>query len=128
MSPPTQPVLEFERRPPSGLPDLLIRIGLIGGLGVLCYRAISPFLNLLAWSTILAITIYPLHQWLAGRIGGRQGLASTLLVILGILLIVTPTALLMNSFADSVRDFIDAVQQNRVEVPAPPKRVEKWPV
>jgi predicted PurR-regulated permease PerM len=110
------------------LPDLLIRAGLIGALAVLCYRAVAPFLTLMAWSVILAITLYPLHQSLARRIGGRQGLASTILVILSILLIVTPTAVLMNSFADSVRDGIDAVQQNTLKIPAPPNRVEKWPV
>jgi predicted PurR-regulated permease PerM len=110
------------------VPDLLVRVALIGGLALLCYRAVSPFVNLLVWSSILAIAIYPLHQWLARRTRGRQGLASTLLVILGALLIGTPTALLMNSFADSIGSFIDAVQQNRVEIPAPPKRVENWPI
>jgi predicted PurR-regulated permease PerM len=112
----------------SSLPDLLIRAGLIGTLVVLCYRAVAPFLALIAWSIILAITMYPLHQWLARRIGGRQGLASTILVILGVLLIVTPTALLMNSFADSVQDFIGGVRQNTLDIPPPQKRVEKWPI
>jgi predicted PurR-regulated permease PerM len=128
MSPLTQLDPEFERRKSSSLPDLLIRAGLIGALAVLCYRAVAPFLTLIAWSIILAITMYPLHQRLARRIGGRQGLASTLLVILSVLLIVTPTAVLMNSFADSVRDFIDAVQQDRLEISAPPKKVENWPI
>ena len=43
-------------------------------------------------------------------------------------MIVTPTALLMNSFADAVRHFIDAVQHNTLEIPAPPRGLEKWPV
>ena len=108
--------------------DVLIRAGLIGALAVLCYQVFSPFLTLMVWSIILAVTLYPLHQWLARRIGGKQGLASTILVIVGMLLIIIPTALLMNSFADSVRSFIDAVQHNTLAIPAPREGVDEWPI
>src|SRR5262247_2938280 len=114
---------EAEPRGSSRLLDVLIRAGLIGALAVLCYQVFSPFLTLMAWSIILAVTLYPLHQWLARRIGGKQGLASTILVIVGVLVIITPAALLMNSFADSVRTFIVAVQHNTLNIPAPPERV-----
>ena len=128
MNPLPPPDAEFEQRVSSGLLDVLIRAGLIGALAVLCYQVFSPFLTLMVWSIILAVTMYPLHQWLARRIGGKQGLASTILVIVGVLLIIIPTALLMNSFADSVRHFIGAVQHNTLEIPAPREGVEKWPI
>lgn len=116
------------RAQPSNLWDTLIRIGLIGVLAVLCYQVFSPFLRLAAWSMILAITLYPVHQWIARRIGGRQGLASAILVILGLSLIVVPTSLLMNSFADSVQSFAHALQQNTLQVPAPREGVKNWPL
>ena len=47
--------------------DVLIRIVLIGALAVLCYQIFSPFLTLTVWSVILAVTLYPLHQWLARK-------------------------------------------------------------
>src|SRR5689334_10439037 len=96
----TQANLGFEQRVSLPLMDVLIRVGLIGGLAVLCYKVFLPFLTLMVWSIILAVTLYPLHQWLARRVRGKQWLASTILVIVGLLLIVTPTALLLNSFAD----------------------------
>src|SRR5262245_35897943 len=102
MNPMPQPDSEAEPQVSSRLLDVLIRAGLIGVLAVLCYQVFSPFLTLMAWSIILAVTLYPLHQWLARRVGGRQGLASAMLVILGVLVIITPTAVLLNSFADSV--------------------------
>jgi predicted PurR-regulated permease PerM len=49
-------------------------------------------------------------------------------VISGGLLIVTPAALLMNSFGSSIYDFVRAVQNNTVVIPAPPEGVEEWPV
>ena len=124
----TQSDSEFERRPSPSLWDTVIRVALIGGLAVLCFQVFSPFLNLTVWSIILAITMYPVHQWLAHRIGRKQGLTSIILVILGVSLIVIPTWLLMNSFADSIHRFVGAVQQNTLQVPAPREGVKNWPI
>jgi predicted PurR-regulated permease PerM len=113
---------------PSNLWDTLVRVALIGSLAWLCFTAFSPFLKLMVWSIILAINLYPAHQWLARKLGKRQGLASVLLVILGIALIVIPTWVLMGSFADSVQHFVSAVQQNTVHIPAPPESVKNLPL
>src|SRR5215510_11020297 len=112
MKPITQPDSESETRSSANLWDILIRVGLIGVIAFLCYLVLSPFLKLIVWSIILAVTMYPLHQWVARHIGGRQKLTSTILVILAVLLLVIPTWLLVNSFADSVHSFVDAVQHN----------------
>lgn len=123
-----QPVFEFGRQAQSNLLDVLIRAALVGVLALLCFRVFSPFLTLATWSVILAVTLYPLHQWLARKVGGKQWLASTILVLVGMLLVVVPTSLLLNSFADSVRGFVGAVQENRLAIPAPREGVEQWPV
>ena len=127
-SPLSQQDSEFDQRVPSRPLDVFIRAGLILALAVLCYVVFSPFLSLMVWSIILAVTMYPLHQWLARRVRGKQWVASVILVTIGVLLIIIPTALLLNSFADSVRNLIDGVQQNTLKVPAPPDGVEKWPI
>jgi predicted PurR-regulated permease PerM len=118
---------EFERRLSARLLDVLIRAGLIGVLAILCYRIFAPFLTLMVWALILAVTMYPLHQSLARRIGGKQGLAATIVVVIGGVLIIVPTALLMNSFGTSIHGLVSAVQQNTLEVPAPRESVKDWP-
>ena len=128
MKPATQPDAALIQRPPTALWDTLIRVALIGALVVLCYRVFSPFLNLMVAAILLAVAIYPLHQLIARRIGRRQGIASTILLILGMAVIVVPAWLLMNSFADSVRGFAVAVQQNTLQIPAPPENVKSWPL
>jgi predicted PurR-regulated permease PerM len=112
----------------SSLLNVLIRAGLIGAMAVLCYMVLSPFLTVLAWSIILAVTLYPMHQMIAHRVGGRQWLASVVLVIVGFILIITPTALLLNSFADDVRNFVVAVQTNTLQIPPPKDRLQNIPV
>src|SRR5262245_13601671 len=127
MDKPWPPDPELERRLAARLLDVLIRAGMIGVLAGLCYVVFAPFLTLMAWALILAVTLYPLHRSLARRIGGRQGLAATILVLIGILLIIAPTALLMNSFGTSIHDFVWAVQQNTLKVPPPREGVAGWP-
>ncbi len=119
---------ELEQRVASPLLEVLIRAGLILAMVLLCYRVFSPFLTLMVWALILAVTLYPLHQALANRIGGRQGLAATLLVVVGLVLIVAPTALLVSSLGDSVHQLVNDVQNNALQIPAPRPGVEDWPV
>jgi predicted PurR-regulated permease PerM len=118
----------LDRPGPAGLLDVLIRAGLILALAVLCYQIFSPFLALMLWAVILAVTLYPLQRILAAKLGGRQGLAASVIVILGLVLIVAPTAVLMSSLGDSVHRLIDDVQSNTLEIPAPPESVAGWPV
>jgi len=125
---PWQPDADFERRVSSRLLDVLIRAGLIAVLAALCYVVFAPFLTLMVWALILAVTLYPLHRALARRIGGKQGLAATIVVIAGVLLVIIPTALLMNSFGSSIHDFVSAVQHNTLQIPAPREGIRDWPI
>ena len=128
MHTPPSPPDDLEARASSRLLDVLIRAGLIAVLAVLCYRVFAPFLTLMTWALILAVTLYPLHRSLARRIGGRQGLAAAIVVLAGVLLIVTPTALLMKSFGSSIHDLVISVQQNTLQIPPPREGVKAWPL
>jgi len=110
------------------LMDVFVRLGLLVALALLCYRVFSPFLTLMIWALILSVTLFPLHQAIASRIGGRNGLASTVVLLLGLALIVTPTAILTSSMADSIQQLIEDVRDNRLAVPAPRAGVAQWPL
>ncbi|MBS1179364.1 MAG: hypothetical protein H6R06_3776 [Proteobacteria bacterium] len=119
---------ETEKRLARLLLDVLIRAGLVLALVMLCYRVFAPFLVLMVWALILAVTLYPFHQWLATRMGGRTGWAATLITVLGVALIVAPTAVLLSSIGDSVHRLIAGVQQNTLQIPPPRPGVAAWPV
>jgi predicted PurR-regulated permease PerM len=108
--------------------DVLIRAALIGVLAALCYKVFAPFLTLMVWAVILAVTLYPLQLKLERKLGGKHGLAATLLVIAGVVLIIAPTALLMDSFGGSVHELVGAVQNNTLRIPPPREGVRDWPI
>jgi predicted PurR-regulated permease PerM len=123
-----QAELPLEKRFAGPLLDVLIRVGLLAVLALLCYQVFAPFLPLMVWAIILAITLYPLHRVLTRRMGGRGALSATVITLLGIALIIAPAALLLASTGDSVQRFVQGVQDNTLQVPPPRESVASWPV
>jgi len=128
MSAPYTPDLTLETRLSRKLMDVFIRAGLVFALAVLCYQIFAPFIGLMAWALILAVTLYPAQLKLARKMGGKQGRAATLLTLGGIVLIVLPTAVLMGALGDSVHHFVGSVRDNTLKIPAPSPDVAGWPV
>ncbi len=119
---------DLERRLARRLLDVLVRAALLLLVALLCYRVLAPFLSIAIWALIFAVTLYPLHLRIASGLGGRHGLAATLLVLVGIVLLIVPIAMLMNSLGDSVRSLIEAVRDNTLRIPAPPEAVAALPI
>jgi predicted PurR-regulated permease PerM len=111
-----------------GLLDVLIRAGLITVLVLFCFEIFSPFRDLMLWSLILAITLYPLQEWLKGPFGQKEGRIATLIVLAAIVILVIPIYLLGTSIADSVENAIAIVKNEGFHIPPPAESVAGWPV
>jgi predicted PurR-regulated permease PerM len=113
---------------PKSLIDAMIRVGLIAILAFLCVRVFSPFIALMAWALVLAVMLYPLHQRFARRLGGKQGLAATLIVVIGLLLLGGPVVTLGGSFVSDILDWKEAYQNHELAIPQPDSRVAGLPL
>ena len=121
-------LLVVEKRLVARFLDMFIRFGLILALASFCYTVFSPFLNMMLWAVILAVTLYPLHQYFATRLGGKQGWSSTLIVLLGIVLIVVPTVLMISSLGESVSVMIDKLSGRAFVIPPPSAHISTIPI
>lgn len=108
--------------------DVLIRAGLIGVLVMFCYQIFQPFLNLMLWSMILAITLYPLHSKLKARLGDNDGRGATVLVVLSIAILLVPVYLLAASMAESIEGSIALIKSGELHIPRPAESVASWPL
>ncbi|MBM7059597.1 AI-2E family transporter [Pseudomonas sp. UL073] len=119
----------IERPVSRELLDVLIRAGLVAALVVTCYTIFHPFLNLMLWSLIMAVTLYPLNSLLAARLGERRGRAAFVIVLLGLLLLMMPLALLGGSIVDSVQVGKQMLEQGGgLRIPPPLPSVATWPI
>ncbi|AZY49819.1 AI-2E family transporter [Bordetella avium] len=121
--------VDFQQLLSRSLLDLIIRVSLIGGLVYWCYRVAEPFIGLLLWSMILAVTLAPIHERLARWLGGRPKSASLLLVVLTMLAFMIPGALLASSLAETVpRLFHHAEGEPALRIPDPPAFISNLPL
>lgn len=111
-----------------GLLDVLIRAGLIAVLVMFCFQIFYPFLDLMLWSLILAITLYPLQIRLEGRLGNNEGRTATLIVLIAIGILMVPIYLLGTSIADSVENVLSIVKSGSFYISPPADSVAGWPL
>ena len=122
LTPITERVLSRE------LLDVLIRAGLIAVLAIFCFRIFAPFLNLMVWALILAITLYPLQVRLRRRLGGKDGQIATLIILVSFAVILVPTYLLGVAVAESIDNAVNIVKTGSFRIPPPAESVASWPV
>lgn len=105
-----------------------IQIGALLILLTWCYTIVSPFLSIVVWAVIISVAIYPVHQRLSAKLGGRAKLSSTILVLIGVSIIVIPTWLLAESSIDGLQNAATAMESGEVMIPPPNEKVADWPL
>lgn len=108
--------------------DVLIRTGLIAALVIFCFQIFHPFLNLMLWSLILAVTLYPLHIWLKRKLGSKDGRTATLIVAIVIGILLVPIYLLGTSVVESVEHALPMVKSGNFHIRPPAESIAGWPL
>jgi predicted PurR-regulated permease PerM len=101
---------------------------LAAGLVIYCYQVLRPFLYLMIWSVILAINLYPLQRILTAKMGGKDGRAATLIVLIAFAVLSVPVYLLAASMTESVAGAVEWVRGGTYHIPPPPESVAAWPL
>ena len=83
-----------------------VRLGLIGLFAYWSLTLVAPFAVVMIWAIIFAVALYPLYASLRARLGGRGGLAATLITLVGLVIIIGPLAAITLNFADAVQPVI----------------------
>src|SRR5271165_822268 len=106
--------------------DIALQIGLVGFLIYACGRYISPFSDLLIWSAILAVMLYPLHLRLTVRIGNRW--SALLIGLVGVAVMLVAMATVVASLATSLYSLIVGLHDQSLTVPPPPRWLAELPL
>lgn len=95
---------------------------------VKCYHIIEPFLNILLWGFILAITLQPLHKKLTNKLKGRNTMAAMSIMISMLLLIIVPAVWLLLTSVEEVKELRHSIHTDQLVIPQPNKSVKEWPI
>jgi predicted PurR-regulated permease PerM len=105
-----------------------IQIGAVLVLLYWCYLIISPFLPIVIWGVILSVALYPAHAALSARLGGREKLSATIIILIGIAIISIPIWLLADSTIGGLRTIAAELEDGTARIPPPAESVAEWPV
>ena len=105
-----------------------IQIGAVVLLAMWCFDIVSPFLNVIIWGLIISVALYPVHVGLTARLGGREKLSATLLVLAGLVIILAPTWYLADSTVGGLRHIATDLEDGAVSIPPPAESVADWPL
>jgi predicted PurR-regulated permease PerM len=122
------PMTMSERTLFRGLFDTLIRAAMVAALVAACYQVFRPFLSLVVWSVILAINFYPLQLMIKRRLGGKDGRAATVIVLLTFLILGVPIYMLGLSMTESAESALEWVKDGSFHIPPPAESVAAWPL
>ena len=115
---------EFVRR----AVEAAIKIALIAWLTWWCFAIIRPFVMPVLWGVIFAVALFPIFVRLKARMGGRGGLAATILTLVALAVLIVPIVVLSTSMIESVQHITQGVEDGTLKVPTPPEGVAEWPV
>jgi len=105
-----------------------IRIGLVVLFAFWSFKIFQPFIIPVVWGIVIAVAIHPLYEKLLAILNGRHGIAGTLVVLLGLILLIVPIVLLSGTLVDGAKVLADGLKKGTLVVPPPPEFIEKLPI
>jgi predicted PurR-regulated permease PerM len=105
-----------------------LRIGLLFLLAFWAYSIVKPFVIPIVWGAIIAVALMPAVQKLSTALGGRHGLAATLLTLVSLAVLIVPTVIVTDSLVESAQKLIAAIDRGSITIPIPPPEVAEWPL
>lgn len=105
-----------------------LRIGLLFLLLAWTYDIVQPFFVPIIWGAIIGIAAFPLVKWLEPKIGGRRGLAATLVSLTFIILLVVPTWSVTEALISSAKNLANSLETQTLTIPPPSPGVAEWPL
>jgi len=107
---------------------LAIRLVCLGLITYWAFVLIRPFLTILIWSTIIAVALYPIFEWLSLKFFDRRALAAIVVTLCSLVVMLGPATWLGLSLADSARVLSARLSDGTLAIPPPPESIKAWPV
>jgi predicted PurR-regulated permease PerM len=108
--------------------EAVVRVGLVLVLVAWCFWLARPFLVVVLWGVILAVTVHPAYRRLRDGLGVRGGLAAALLTLTALLLLVAPLGALTATLIENIGALAARLTSGSITVPPPPPRLAQLPL
>lgn len=118
----------MDRHQEKKIVDLIIQLAILGVFIYGAFIMVAPLASVVIWAGILAIALYPVFDWLQKLLGGRKKIASTILVLLGLVLTLGPVATAVSATISAAGDLADRAAAGDLKVPPIPEKLADLPL
>jgi predicted PurR-regulated permease PerM len=108
--------------------ELALRLGALALIIYWSILVIRPFVEIIAWSIILAVSLYPAFDRTAALLRGRRKLAAVLVTMACLMIVVGPATWIALGVVDGLRTLSEQLEAGNISVPEPAEFVRRWPL
>lgn len=108
--------------------EIATRLGVLLLLAAWCFDIVKIFIGPVAWGIIIAIAAYTPFLKIKQALGDRNRIAATVFILLGLLVLIVPSAMLSETMVGGASRLTQAIESDSLKVPPPPESVAGWPL
>jgi len=108
--------------------EIAVNLFLIAIIVIWCFNIIKPFISIIMWAAIIAISMYKPFLKLKSLMGDNQKLALVLFTVIGLAIVMVPAWMFVGSIAESAREISTSLETGEFEVAPPNESVKDWPL
>ena len=93
-----------------------------------CLNILLPFIAIVLWAVIIAVSVEPIYNMIARKMGNKSSWAAFIVVLLFLAIIIIPSYFAVNGLVTNISEISTSFQQEGVKVPPPNQQVAEWPL
>src|SRR5262245_17763489 len=118
-----------DHRAKADITHVVMSVLFIALLVAATFWVLSPFLTSILWATIVVVTIWPLLLRLQALVGGRRGLAVTIMTLTILLVVFIPVTIALSTIVSNAQGVTTGIKSREtISLPAPPSWLEGVPI
>jgi predicted PurR-regulated permease PerM len=106
--------------------EIAIKLALLSLIIYVTYLIAKPFLGIIVWGIIIAVSIFPLVAHLERYFKNRNKIIIAI-IVLSIMSLLIPTYLLSDKMIESSQSLVHTIKEGNITIPPPTQKVKEWP-
>lgn len=107
--------------------DMIIRLIVLYLLFSWCFDVLQPFIYILIWGSVIAISVYPVYTFLLKILRGSRLLSAAMITLVMLSILVVPSIFLTDSLIDGIAKIRVVFEQGQPLLPPPGEYTKNWP-
>ena len=104
--------------------DVTIRVSVLALIIYYSFEILGPFIQILIWSLIISIAIFPIQRKLSELLGNRKKISAALVTLAMLTLIILPITILAEELVRNFSTIKELLSSNTLDIPPPALKIK----